>query len=202
MNSAEETFRSLLGEVKILLADHLPGASDFIDGSFEEDPSLKIPDPQSLPMCDQLCGCIEEASVETLPLVRAIVAASPLLRWQQSYTCDDGFDAHYLDNYGWFNLVSPDGPFLDEKNRVSVGFWGRGLHYKEHWHEPEELYIPLAGQAIFHSHGAPARECGPGAMVVHHSNQPHSIDMLPGPLLAMALWRGTNLNRKPGLPDH
>ena len=133
------------------------------------------------------------------PLAKAVVAAAPDLYWQQSYTLEDGFDADYLARYGWFNLVSPDGPYLSETLRISVGFWDSGLFYKEHWHAPEEIYLVLAGHAVFNAEGRDPVRAGPGSLIHHLPNQKHSIQMTPGPLLAMAFWKGEALMAKSGL---
>ena len=132
-----------------------------------------------------------------MPLIRAIYNARLNLKWQQSYTAEDGFDEHYLNHWGWFNLISPDGPLKSEKIRIPFAYWGEGLDYKEHWHEPEETYFVLAGRANFYSEGVPARVCGADDVIHHYSNQHHRIQMQPGPLLAMAIWEGQNLSRKP-----
>jgi mannose-6-phosphate isomerase-like protein (cupin superfamily) len=156
---------------------------------------------QPLSVLAQLPAVLELSGKQTRTVVQAICDAASSLNWQQSYTHSDGFDRAYLDNYGWFNLVSPDGVFLSDTIRVSVGYWGKGLSYVEHWHEPEEFYLVLAGGAEFHSKGRAPRRCGPGDVVHHLPNQPHSIEMNNGPLLAAAFWRGERLLRKPDLAE-
>jgi len=156
---------------------------------------------RKLPVQAKLKRCLALSSDRSLPLVQAILKANLNLRWQQSYTAEDGFDEHYLHNYGWFNIISPDGPFISEDIRISFGYWGQDLQYKEHWHEPEETYFVLAGTALFHSEGLEPRICSADDIVQHESNQRHAIDMSPGPLLAMAIWRGQNLTSKSSLQE-
>ncbi len=157
--------------------------------------------PHSLPVCALLKGTINMANTRTRTAVQAICDAVPDLRWQQSYTEADGFSAKYLNAYGWFNLISPDGIFRSDTIRVSVGYWGAGQHYKEHWHEPEEFYLVLAGSAEFHSAGSAPRHCKAGDVIHHASNQAHAIDITPGPLLAAAFWRGNGLLTKSSLKE-
>lgn len=157
--------------------------------------------PQSLPVCEKLAGLSDFSSEQTRTVVRAIVKAASQLRWQQSYSKADGFDQHYLNNYGWFNLVSPDGPFVSTQFRVSVGYWGDGLEYRQHWHEPEEFYLVLAGNGKFISQGRPPRQCHAADVVHHQPNQKHAIEMNCGPMLAAAFWRGDGLLAKPRLED-
>lgn len=154
---------------------------------------------QCLPVCGKLHKLQGLASKHTKPVVEAIISTAPLLCWQQSYSAEDGFDRAYLDNYGWFNLVAPQAVFESDIIRVSVGYWGEGLLYREHWHEPEEFYVVLAGGGRFSSKAKPSRWCTAGDVVHYLSNQKHAIEMTNGPLLAAAFWRGNALVTKPQL---
>ncbi len=155
-----------------------------------------------LPATQYLTGLAGMACPATLPIVDALLDAAPHLQWRQSYSeADDGFDAHYLAHYGWFNLIAPSGPFVSDDLRLSIGYWGKGLHYPWHWHAPEEIYLTLAGSARYISEGRADVSGGPGAIIAHVSNQPHAADMAEAPLLAAAFWRGDDLESKPGLPE-
>ncbi len=155
--------------------------------------------PLSLPVCKRLAGLSDLANKQTRPVVQTIIKAVSQFHWQQSYSKTDGFDQHYLENYGWFNLVSPDGIFVSREIRVSVGYWGDGLEYRQHWHEPEEFYLVLAGSGKFISQGRRPRQCHASDVVHHLPNQKHAIKMKRGPMLAAAFWRGEGLLAKPGL---
>jgi len=155
--------------------------------------------PKSLPVCALLNGTLELTNVKTRPVMQAICNAAHLLRWQQTYTEADGFSRAYLDAYGWFNLVSPEGIFINDTIRVSAGYLGGGLKYPQHWHEPEEFYLILAGKATFYSDDRTPRLCGPGDVVHHESNQKHAIEMTDGPFFAAAFWRGGGLLAKSDL---
>lgn len=165
------------------------------EGDYQDQPA------RALPMLDQLPACLALANEATRPLVKTLSALRDKLAWQQSYTREDGFDQRYLDHYGWINLLSPDGPIVSQELRLTIGYWGAGLSYPCHWHAPEEVYCILAGHAVFESDGHPPRHCGPGDWVHHRPNQPHAIDMSPGPLLALVPWRGANLTAKSGFNE-
>ncbi|WP_291731369.1 dimethylsulfonioproprionate lyase family protein [Leisingera sp. F5] len=166
-------------------------------------------EPRHLPVCNRVSELVPvvspaaqpgpAVSAGTLPVVQALAEAIQRLRWQQSYTEDDGFSRAWLDNYGWVNLVSPEGLYRSDEMRLSIGYWGAGQHYDEHSHAPEETYLILAGQARFHSEGRPPRNAGPGDTIHHAPHQKHAIDMVPGPLLAAAFWRGEDLLKKSDL---
>ncbi|MBE1283889.1 MAG: hypothetical protein GJ676_11310 [Rhodobacteraceae bacterium] len=157
-------------------------------------------EPQRQPVCDLVAkldpsGC----PAETAPATQAILDALPHLRWQQTYTEADGFSRHWLDSYGYANVISPEGPYLSDDLRVCLCYWGRGLHYSEHSHAPEETYVILAGQARFHAENRSPRDAGPGDTIHHTPHQKHAIDMDPGPLLVVAFWRGDDLLKKSDL---
>lgn len=156
-------------------------------------------EPLRLPVCnriEKLAVSGKQVSEATAPAVTALASALPRLRWQQTYTEADGFTRDWLDNYGWVNLISPEGLYQSDEMRLSIGYWGTGQHYGEHSHAPEETYLILAGQARFDSEGRPARDAGPGDTIHHAPHQKHAIDMVPGPLLAAAFWRGDDLLKK------
>ncbi|NVK15266.1 MAG: hypothetical protein HWE35_13945 [Rhodobacteraceae bacterium] len=155
--------------------------------------------PRRLPVCrkvEELANSGRQNCEAAEPAVAALASALPRLRWQQTYTAADGFSREWLDNYGWVNLISPEGLYRSEEMRLSIGYWGAGQHYDEHSHAPEETYLILAGQARFQSEGRPARDAGPGDTIRHAPHQKHAIDMVPGPLLAAAFWRGGDLLKK------
>ncbi|MEM7438463.1 MAG: dimethylsulfonioproprionate lyase family protein [Pseudomonadota bacterium] len=151
----------------------------------------------------QLPGAVElqanppKAAPATQSLLDAILAAAPHVQWRQSYTnADDGIDANHLNHYAWFNLIAPSGPFVSTDLRVSVGYWGRGLTYPRHRHEPEEIYLTVAGCATYTSEGRAPVVGGPGTTICHYSNQPHAATFFDAPLLAAAFWRGHGLEDK------
>lgn len=175
--------------------------------------------PRRLPVCGKV-GALRGDGVHSSPApaslgrreqtsagstqgaVAALIDAIPNLRWQQTYTEADGFSREWLDNYGWVNLISPEGLYQSSELRLSIGYWGAGQHYDEHSHAPEETYLILAGRARFHSEGRPPRDAGPGDTIHHAAHQRHAIDMVPGPLLAAAFWRGEDLLKKSDLGAH
>ena len=66
----------------------------------------------------------------------------------------------------------------------------KGLFYPWHHHPAEELYVIIAGEAVFEAAGRPPRRLGPGYTAFHASNQPHAMTTEDKPVLAYVLWRG------------
>lgn len=131
------------------------------------------------------------------PLVVSIRSAANDVHRRRSKSSNDvGFEQNYLDNYIWFNLIAPSGPFISDSLWLSIGFWEQGLHYPRHWHKPEEIYLTVRGSAIYVSEGCASVESGPGTTICHYSNQPHAVDFSKAPLLAAAFRCGKGLEAK------
>lgn len=183
-------------------AAHAPDIQAFCGATLADDLPASAIRAQRGPATALVEGLEAETCVETQPVVTAIKHAAGHVAWRQSYTTKDaGFDAAYLRNYGWFNLIAPSGPFVSDTIRLSVGYWGQGLSYPRHWHVPEEIYLVLAGRAVFMSEDRAAVDGGPGTTIAHQSNQPHATRMPDAPLLAAAFWRGDQLEAKSGLEN-
>ncbi len=195
-------FDALFGDIIKVLKNGFPSdtvrASEFFDQN-RLAYGFQKPIPNEPPIGVDLAGCMAHCNDLTRPLVTQIAHLADRLNWQQSYTEADGFSRDYLNNYAWVNVISPEGMFTSETIRVTIGYWGQGLHYAEHSHAPEEIYCILAGQAVFHSEGRAPRLAGAGEMIHHMPHQKHAIDMTPGPLLALIPWRGENLTAKSDL---
>ncbi len=190
----------LLQAVRDYARLNAPDIAAFCGSALNEDHPISALTPSIHPATGQIKELADQVCPMTQAIFCAIITAIPHLHWKQSYTLDDpGFDQNHLDNYAWFNLIAPSGPFVSDEIRVSCGYWGKGLHYPVHWHEPEEIYLTVAGSARYISKGRTDVIGGPGATVCHYSNQPHAAEMRDAPLLALAFWRGKNLEAKSGL---
>ncbi|MEM9330338.1 MAG: dimethylsulfonioproprionate lyase family protein [Pseudomonadota bacterium] len=193
----DQSLYKLRDAVRDYARSQAPDIQSFCGDALFEDHDTQEIEVRTLAVVDKIGVLGDHCSPATQSLFDAVIAAAPHLYWQHSYTPeDDGIDQYYLDNSGWFNLIAPSGPFLSEKIRVSIGFWNKGLVYPNHWHEPEEIYLTIAGSAQYISHGRMAVRGGPGTTICHYSNQPHSAVFDEAPLLAAAFWRGDNLERK------
>lgn len=188
---------NLRNALRTYVSSHAPDIENFCGKALRSEHQETHFIPASSHISERLTNLDGDCSVETKPIFDAIVDAAGDVTWRQSYTTDDtGFDAHYLANYAWFNLISPSGPFVSEDMRLSIGYWEKGLTYPNHWHEPEEIYLTIAGNALYISEGRTPVRGGPGARIQHVSNQQHSAKFDESPLLAAAFWRGKNLEGK------
>ena len=160
---------------------------------------LALPAPKPahpVPAAMRLKAWSEGHIEATRPLRDAIRGICDFANWQLTYTVDEvGQD--FLDRYGWFELVGPNGHFHSDEARAYVAYWGEALHYPWHLHEAEELYFILAGEALFEADGEPTALLSPGDTRLHRSNQPHAMTTTDSPVLALVLWRGTGLHGAP-----
>lgn len=188
--TADAALADLLAETRQLVSG-VPELARFVGDDLQNLQVCRQP-ARKLPMVPQLDALMAQTRAETAGVTRAVLAAASYVHWQQSYS-EAQVGAEYLTHYGWFNLVSPEGPYLSERLGVSVGYWGQGLTYPQHQHQPEEIYCVLAGAARFASEGVTAQEGSPGGLIHHATNQMHGFSVDYAPLLAMAFWRGDAL---------
>src|SRR4051794_39872368 len=152
-------------------------------------------DPAALPALRWLPEAARLAPPATAPLAHALAQAADRLAWRQTYTADDLSPA-FLERYGWTELAGLRGPVASE--RLACGFLllGPATEYPNHRHEAEEVYVPLAGAALWRA-GEGAWAVRPPGTVVHHPSwTPHAMRTGAESLLALYLWRGGDLAQK------
>lgn len=132
----------------------------------------------------------------TVTLRNSIQDIADFADWRLSYT-EDEVGADFLNRYGWFELVGPEGHYHSDMVRAYIAWWGENLYYPWHLHEAEELYYILAGHALFEAEGQPAQVLRAGDTRIHPSNQPHAMTTTDSPVLALILWRGAGLHGAP-----
>lgn len=191
--------RRLLDRMRADLPRFAPETVDFAPEFFTAAPIAGGPPPAHVPAVDRLGAAPPLASEATRPIVDAVLAAAPDLYWRRSYTAADGVGDAFLNGYGWFELFGPTGAFNGRTCRVMAGFWDQGLVYPDHSHAAEELYVVLAGGAVFSRPDHPPRRAGPGDVVHHPPHAPHAMAMRDAPLLALGVWRGDGFEGPPAL---
>ncbi|MEM8776373.1 MAG: dimethylsulfonioproprionate lyase family protein [Pseudomonadota bacterium] len=195
--SVEELFKTALAEAKAWHAS-LPQASQFCDWPsdihFEPRPAHLL---AATELISERPGYTPAASK---PLLSALQALAPHLEWRHTYTADQ-VGQHFLDHYGWFELAGPEGHFITRQTRITGAYWGPGLHYGRHQHEPEELYTVVSGGGVFHVDNREDQWLGPGESRYHASNQPHAMTMKDEPIVTLVFWRGRGLADPPRMTE-
>ena len=151
--------------------------------------------PNRIPAVHQVQDLAAQGTLATQALVSAIRATAHLAHWQQTYT-EAEVGADFLNRYGYFELFGPTGHFHSDQLRGYIAYWGPGLSYDWHSHQAEELYLTLAGGALFRVVGDEA-PVGPGQTRLHGSWQSHAMMTTDQPILTLVLWRGEGLSDLP-----
>jgi len=191
--TAVSPIEPLANAARELLAP-LPAAARFL-ADFPDLAVARPTRPGRLPVCDWLPNLEALAAAETQALVREFVAAAHILEWRQTYSAAD-FGPEFLQRYGWSELIGLRGPIPSEKIACGFLMLGPETDYPAHAHEAEELYLPLAGEALW-MRGEPGFvPRSPGELIEHHSWTPHATRTLDEPMLALYVWRGGDLAAK------
>jgi mannose-6-phosphate isomerase-like protein (cupin superfamily) len=180
------------------LVERLPQVAAF-SGGWPEGSRRRI-DPASLPVCAALAEAERGAVPLTGDLVRALVRATPDLRWQQTYGAGD-FGAAFLRGYGWSEFAGLRGPVPSDRLAIGVLLLGPQITYPSHAHEAAEIYVPLSGTALWQGGEAAFAPVPPGQVIAHPSWLPHAMRTENAPLLALYLWRGGDLAAKSVILD-
>jgi hypothetical protein len=151
--------------------------------------------PAALPVLRWLPDMTRDAPAFSAELVSAVHDAAPSLRWRQTYTARD-LGAQFIENYAWCELVGPNGPLASERIACGLLLLGPSTLYPRHRHEADEIYLPLYGAALWQQGDAQWRARAPGTLIHHAAEEPHAMRTAADPLLALYLWRGSDLTQK------
>lgn len=151
--------------------------------------------PAHIPATDLVGDFGLDGVAPTRDLVAAIKASAHLAQWKHTYT-EEEVGADFLNRYGYYELFGPTGHFHSTQLRGYVGYWGAGLDYDWHSHQAEELYLTLAGGAVFRS-DEDETFVGPNQTRQHKSWQSHAMTTTDQPILTFVLWRGEGMGDLP-----
>lgn len=192
MSAADRLFaaaRSLLGGMD------RPELRPFLADWPQPDAARRVVEPRTLPVLrwlDRLAPCAAEG---TRSLVDGVIASAAELAWGQTYAAAD-FGERFLDRYGWSELIGLRGPIAGDRLACGVLLLGPDLEYPAHSHAAEEIYLPLAGTALWQRGGEGWQPRRPGELIHHPSGMAHAMRTGEQPLLALYLWRGGDLAQK------
>jgi hypothetical protein len=179
---------------QLLLGLQAPELAPFL----EEWPPSPIPHsvgPRYLPVLRWLAQAGAAAPPFSSEFIGTLIEAAPSLAWRRSYTLAEA-NADFLDNYGWTEFIGLQGPTPSVHLACGVLLLGPHVTYPAHRHEAEEIYVPLAGTAAWKQGGEDWRERRPGAVIHHALHEPHAMQTLSFPLIALYLWRSKDLAQK------
>lgn len=166
----------------------------FLDGFDWSMPERPLP-PRDLPCTVHLERISAIAGEREAGLAHLIASGSLKLRWGQTYKEAD-FGRVFMENYGWTEIFGTRGNFASEA--VAGGFLllGPHVHYPDHHHIAEEIYIPLTGGTGWRKGGGAFIVRAAGEVIHHPSQVAHAMMTGEEPLLALYLWRGGPLDQR------
>jgi dimethylpropiothetin dethiomethylase len=141
--------------------------------------------PTRVPPCAPLPAILASASD---PLLEVIAPLAHYLHWRLPGR--GSIPSEISDNMAAVEIVGPSGMILTDECRYGLFIQRADLHYPEHCHEAEELYLTLHGTADWGTDETPPRPVAPGTFIHHPSWQPHIMNTREEPLLAMWGWTG------------
>jgi Dimethlysulfonioproprionate lyase len=189
-----ESLRDLTGALRDLLEASGPEAKPFL----RDWPRELVARPvvaRPLPVVAALRSLSRFAAPRTKALVEAIAALADELDWRQTYASAD-FGERFLRNYGWSEWIGERGAFMSDAIACGVLLLGPDIEYPAHSHEAEELYLPLAGHALWRAGLSDWRLRAPGTWIHHPSWTIHAMRTGAEPLLAAYVWRAGDLSAK------
>lgn len=185
--------RWLIGAIQRGLgARHGAGLPDVLERLGAQDigaASFRVPEPNGLPVLRYLPQCIGEAMLLNPDLAAAIAAVEDELHWLQSsaYT-DDVLGEGFSQNYGWAEIIGPNGFFPGDDFLLGLLMLGPERHYRDHYHPAPELYWPLTSASQWSIDSGPFVEKPQGALIWHPSMAMHATITRETPLLAVWAW--------------
>ena len=144
--------------------------------------------PLPKPVLSCLPALAESVSPETAPVLQSILRVADQLRWNQTYAADD-VSAHFLENYAWGVVGSPEGPVRMNAMQMVLLFLGPQIEYPSHRHGPEEGYYVVAGSGQIKIEDGEWQALMPGSVIHNPPWQLHGIRTGDEPILMVSLFR-------------
>jgi hypothetical protein len=177
-----------------LSAQRDEAVSRFLDG-FDWQMESRPLAPRSLPVVDFLTLAGRGAADRETELLSMLKADSGSLHWAQTYSTGD-FGDDFLKRYGWVELFGTRGHFASDVMAGGFLMLGPEIHYPDHHHVAEEIYIPLSAGSLWSKDGGAFRQRRAGEIIHHPSDVRHAMKTEQETLVALYLWRGGPLAQK------
>lgn len=141
--------------------------------------------PAQMPACAALPEMLGDPEEE---LNQLLAACAEDLHWRQAGFGKLPDDA--LQQLAVAELIGPDGMFRNQKMRIGLLIQRQGFHYPWHRHAAQEVYLVLKGTALWAVDNADPSPRAPGSIILHASQQPHTIVTVQDPICALWGWVG------------
>lgn len=188
----DNALRLIAAIMRGLSARPQTGAAEVLEALSRQDlgaAAQRVQEPRGLPVLVHLPQCIGEAMLLDPDLAAAIAAVEDDLKWMQSssYT-DEILGEGFTANYGWAEIIGPNGFFAGDDLLLGLLMLGPDRHYRDHYHPAPELYWPLTAGSFWSRDGEPFAEKAQGAIIWHPAMALHATITRETPLLAVWCW--------------
>jgi len=147
------------------------------------------PEPTALPVLRYLDPCLDEAHDFDGGIASAISALRPSLQWRQSKAYNDQLlGTGFIENYGWCEIIGPNGFFHGDDFLLGLLMLGPHQHYRDHFHPAPELYWPLTSDTEWRKGDDALTPKAAGTVIWHRPNVVHATRTRDKPLLTLWSW--------------
>ncbi len=151
--------------------------------------AIRHPEPGSLPVLTYLDQCLDEAMHFDAALARSIADLRPHFQWRQSKAYSDAvLGTGFIENYGWCEIIGPNGFFSGDDFLLGLLMLGPHQHYRDHFHPAPELYWPLTSETEWRMGDEPLAPKAAGTVIWHRPNVVHATRTRGAPLLTLWSW--------------
>lgn len=169
-----------------------PGVRNVLERLAEQEigrAAFREPLPRRLPVLRHFEACVAQSMLVSADLAAAMAAIGDQLHWMQTpaYT-DDVLGEGFTANYGWCQIIGPDGFFAGDDYLLGLLMLGPGRHYRDHYHPAPELYWPLTAGSQWKKGDGGFFEKPAGSQIWHEPNEIHATKTADQPLLAVWAW--------------
>ena len=156
---------------------------DLTRGDFVE------PRAQNISVTRYFAQSIAETMMLEPELAAAIASLDGHFKWLQSKSnTAEILGANFLENYGWCEIIGPQGFFSGDDFLLGLLVLGPDCHYKDHYHPAPELYWPLTGPTYWKQGQGKFELKAPGDIIWHAPDVLHATKTASQPMLAVWSW--------------
>lgn len=145
-----------------------------------------------IPFCnkssDEIYNDTKLASMDESALTQAVRSALCHLHWREPYK-ETNIGQDFRERFACFCIIGEEAPFTSDAIRLYLVYMAPHLCYPWHHHPAEEMYLVVAGNAVFRRKGLPDKTLVAGDTSFHESNQPHAMQTMDDPVLCLVAWR-------------
>jgi len=146
------------------------------------------------PVTGYLNALLQTGNSSTKTLLEKVSHVIYKLPWNYSYQVRE--DIPDLEqNIAFAEIIGPEAPFRSNSVCLGLTIIGPQTLYPNHHHPAVELYLVVAGTAVWTKEGV-SNSYPPGTYILHPSQVNHSMQTFAEPLLAIYTWSGKDVFSK------